>query len=251
MRRLFGLNTRSLVAGVLAGGVKPYYERVISIQPTMLIQYLRLNEVAGTAANDISTQENDGVYASVELANATGPDGVLCAHFDGTGYVNIYSAPFLADFTGQEFTIALWCKAENVSIWSDGVVRRMIGLENADGTNFIRISKTATAGRIGIDYKAGGTAKVVNINSVSTTDWFHLCMTVSKAADEFKVYINGEQTGTTQTGLGTWTGNLVTTQCNIGAYTQVPANPWIGWIAHSAIWKIALTPSEVLALANP
>jgi hypothetical protein len=235
------------------GGARatPYYEKVLAIQPTNLIQYLRLNETSGSAADDLSTEGNNGAYsAAIQLANAAGPDGVLCAHFDGTAYVNVYSAGFNADFVGNELTVAAWIKVENLGIWTDGATRRVIGFENVDGTNYFHLQKTTTNNRLAGDIKMGGVAKAVNINSMTATGWFHIAMTISKMVDEYKLYINGAQSGTTQTGLGSWSGNLVSTQCNIGAYTQVPTFPFIGWLAHSAIWKTALTPAEVLQLAT-
>jgi hypothetical protein len=65
-----------------------------------------------------------------------------------------------------------------------------------------------------------------------------------------RAYINGAQVGTTQTSLGTWSGALDSAQTCIGAANTTPASVHSGWLAHPAIWNVALTPAEVAWLSQ-
>lgn len=243
------LISRPLAGG---GGAAPYYERVLATQTASLIQYLRLNETSGATAVDSSPEANNGTYSGLTLANTPGPDGVNVPLF-GAGYCSVYSAPFNTDWNGNELSISIWGKVSGVGVWADATVRRLIGFEHNGGTSYVHIDKSATANRLTVSYRGVTALKQVNITTTAPVDWFNITLTVSAVSDFMKVYFNGVQSGATQTGSGGWpgTGALVATQCNIGAYTQVPASPWSGWLAHSAIWKIPLSDAEALALANP
>jgi hypothetical protein len=63
-------------------------------------------------------------------------------------------------------------------------------------------------------------------------------------------YLNGAQTGATQTTLGTFVGALGATTTNIAASSTVPANPWAGFVAHVALGNRALTAAEVARLGT-
>lgn len=241
-----------IASGVLGGGAAtPYFKTVLTIQPTNLIQYLRLNETSGTTAYDLSNEGNNGTYtAGMKINNAASPDGDVCPLFDASGYTTPYSAGLNTD-TGnkQELTIAIWMKVAAAGVWTDGT-QRIIANLYTDNNNRMVFEKSATNNRISYYYAAGGTTNQVNLASSAPTGWTHLCITASKAADQVMCYINGAQTGTTLTGLGTWAGNLLAIRTNIGSFDQVPANPFSGWLAHWAVWKAALTPAEVLQLAT-
>lgn len=234
---------------VWSGGLS-YAQKVLTIAPANLIGYWRLNETSGTNADDSSSQNNDGTYTGVDLANAAGPDGVKVPYFDGTNdYCNIYSAAFNSDFNGQSGTMAIWCKVNAAAVWTDAAFRKSFFVGVDVSTNYVNIDKRATNNEMIFEYKAGGVLKSVSL-TISSTAWFHLAVTWNLSGDQMIAYLNGTQTGSTQTGLGTWAGSLDALFCNIGARATTPVQVWHGWLAHAALWNTPLTPAQILSLAT-
>jgi hypothetical protein len=81
-------------------------------------------------------------------------------------------------------------------------------------------------------------------------DWFHVAMTWSLSADEFKVYLNGVQHSTTLSSLTTFVGNLASNESYVGAGDFPRIQFWEGYLAHGALWKIALTADQILSVAT-
>lgn len=238
-----------------AGGTLPYYMKLKNTQPTSLIQYLRAIETAGATAVDSSPEANNGAYSGtgLVLANALGPhaDGNNAPYFDGANSrINLDSVPFRSDFNGQELTISAWVKVSAAGDWTDSAYRSVCILL-VDANNYLQITKNNTNNALRFFYKAGGTSKDVTGAYGGQTTWIHVCMTVSRTAGEMKAYVNGVQVGTTQAIATNWAGALPGTRSNIGCNTGVTNEVWKGWIADVAIWKTALTPTEVGTLANP
>jgi len=85
----------------------------------------------------------------------------------------------------------------------------------------------------------------VIIDSGSPTGWTHIASTYSDTDDEFKAYINGVQVGTTETSLGTFSGNLASTTTVIGAYNTSSSTPWLGKIDDVKVYDYARNPSQI------
>lgn len=238
---------------VPGGGVNTSYgAKVLTIDPTNLIQFFKLNEQSGTTATDFSPEANNGTYnAGVTLNNTPFLTGDGAPLFDGTGDVlDIYSAGLAADFSFTEFSLTAWVKVRSSAVWSDGTDRRVFTIL-VDGNNFIFIRRATAANTLNFIYDAGGTAKQVQIGSQSSVDWMHLALTVSASNNRLKAYINGAQVGSTQTGLGTWSGSMLSSASVIGGNTTgATANIWNGWIAYPTIYKAELSAANVLALAT-
>jgi hypothetical protein len=224
-----------------------YITKVLGYSP---IGYWPMNEAAGGTAFDYSGNGFDGSYTGVTLGQAGIGDGETCPYFDGANdYNNVYSAGFIASFDGTKGTFSIWVKVSDVSVWTDSTTDSAFDFD-ADGVdNIIRIDKSAVNNRLDYFYKAGGILKSVLKTSISDTGWMHLGLTWDKTADEMKAYYNGSQEGSTQSGLGTWAGNPLSTRCIIGAQSTTPALPWNGNLAHPAIWDSALTPAQIADLA--
>jgi hypothetical protein len=85
------------------------------------------------------------------------------------------------------------------------------------------------------------------LTTSSSTGWLYLVLTWDEAADEVKAYLNGEQVGSTLTGLSAWAGALA--QALVGSGVG-GALVWDGCLAHAALWDVALTPDEIAEIAE-
>jgi hypothetical protein len=165
-------------------------------------------------------------------------------NFDGVDdYVDIHSSNLLSAFNGSEGSMSFWVKAADAGFWSDGLLRRQIYFTVNDN-NRVFLTKTA-ANTLVWSYCAGGTCKSVTIPT-TTIDWFHTTITWSKTNDKVIVYFNGFQSGTTQTGLGTFAGNLGT--ASIAAEGTIRAH--IGQIDDVRLYNYPLTPAQIKQVYN-
>lgn len=232
------------------GMVPSYADRVRRLAPAALLGYWPLWEPSGATCHDESGAGRHGSYTNVTPLAAGIGDGRTCHSWPGTtAYASIYSASLNSAFNGQEFSVALWARASGSGVWTDGVARQYVRLL-VDGNNVLFLRKDTTSNQSRFRYNASGTIDDVITTALGgRTDWFHIAATVSKAADQFKAYIDGAQAGSTQTGLGTWAGSLSSTGCLVGAGTT-GAEFWSGTIAHVAIWSGALTADAIKELAR-
>lgn len=231
---------------LFAGG--GYLAKVLGTEASNLIAYWPLNEASGTNADNAEgTAARDGTYNGVTLGQPGIGDGETCPSFDGSNdYVSIYSDSLRDAFNGAAGTVALWAKVSGAGVWSDGQNRRAIKI-TVDGSNNVYIGKTS--GNVMIwAYTAGGTSDAITA-ARSPTGWVHLGITWDAAADQVMAYYTGSQEGATQTGLGTWAGNIVNSGTIIGAENNTPAFPWDGLLAHVAVWTKALSAAQIASLA--
>ena len=232
-----------------AGGanVLAYTNKVIALSP---IAYWPLAEAAGaTVALDASGNGRNGTYTAVTLGQPGIGDGRTAAAFDGaTSFANVYSASLDGAFNNQELTIACWFQVV-AGTWTDATVRCAVHIGNDATNNFNALVKTGTNNQVRARYVAGATTKTALFTTAAPVTWQHMAMTVSKSADEMKMYINGVQQGGTQTALGIWAGALVSTKCTLGAEQTTPSQLWLGNIAHAAVWASALSAAQIATLA--
>jgi hypothetical protein len=222
-----------------------YTNKVIALSP---IAYWPLAESSGSTATDESGNARNGAYTSVTLGATGIGDGRTAAAFTTGSFCNIYGASLAGAFNGQEGSLSMWAQVSAAGIWTDGTNKALIELQ-VDASNVVRIRKTTTNNISQAIYTAGGTNKTVNITNSATT-WFHLALTWSKIADQFKVFLNGAQVGATQTALGTFAGSLVSTAATIGAANTSATIPWSGQIAHVALFTSILSGADITALAT-
>ncbi|MEK9158316.1 MAG: LamG domain-containing protein, partial [Patescibacteria group bacterium] len=125
------------------------------------------------------------------------------ASFNGTSN-DIDLAAVGGDVSTSEGTMEVW-----VNIDPRSATPSTIMTFRNNGSNEIDISWSDGVGNIYIrgQYAAGGTQDFVNTSLVTDDNTTHfLAQTWSKAADQFKFYVDGVQAGTTQTTLGTFSG---------------------------------------------
>ncbi len=247
---------RQMVTGIVTlGGVggRNYFQKVLATESSNLIAYWPLNEKTGSTANDVSGNARHGSYTGVTLGSTGIGDGFDCPFFDGANdYVNVYSVSLRDAFNGAEGTAMIWAKVFNVGVWTDATFRRTVML-NVDNNNRV----TLFHGRINDNslqsvYGAGGTLETRDSAGHAETTWLHFAITWSKSTGvtgEVRHYINAVQEGATDTNLGVWVGNLVSTTTVIGANDTDPTFVWHGYLAHPAIWDTPLTPTQIAQLA--
>lgn len=218
----------------------PYVDKVLGYAP---IAFWRLNEASGSDALDSSTNGYDGLYSGPTLAALTGPDGSNAPSFNGTSdRVLLSSSGVIADLDMTEGTALLWFKPAS-GVWTDGATRYALGIY-ASGTNYLVIGKDSS-NRLAMQYRAGGTTKQYLDGTFTSTDWVCAVMTWSASADEVKFYIDGAQVGSTQTGLGTWSGAV--TSVTLGSY--IASFFWSGGLALGALFDTVLSDTAVANLA--
>ena len=245
-----GIKGIGLERRVVMGYDNPYYRNILNLSP---IAYWPLWESSGAVATDVSGNLRYGVYGTAGAAPTKGQpgigDGQHCPSFDGGDIVDIYSAGFIAAFSGSSGSIALWAKMDAVGTWTDAANHYFIHLY-VDGNNSINIRKSSTNNTIQWLYQAGGISKTRNKASLSTLSWMNLVLTWDHDTDKVQAYYNGVAEGVVLTGLGDWgAGALSINQTVIGAFDRVGSLGHKGWLAHVAIWNRPLIPTEVASIA--
>lgn len=200
--------------------------------------------------DDISVTEVDPLVGiptnGVTLGAASGGHLTNAYTFDGTNdNVNIYSSDLNSAFNPSEGTLVLWAKDANL----DGANKQIIRLQ-ADNNNYISIYRNGNV--LAIIYSANNIQQYVPLSSFSQgSSWFQIGLSWSKSNDQVKIFINGAQYGSAQTGLGTWTGNLGATTSVIGAISSTGTTwPWSGMINDVRLYTRALSSEEIAALYN-
>jgi len=167
--------------------------------------------------------------------------------FDGSNdYVSIYSSDLNSVFNPDEGTLVAWAKVSDVANWSDGTARHIINIRS-DTNNRIQIVKSTASNILQTNYLSGGTNNQVNITT-SSADWLQVAISWNKASDEVKVYFNGAQSGTIQNNLGSWVGNISSTNLTIGSSDTSGSSPWKGLINDVRLYDRALSADEISSL---
>lgn len=227
--------------------IDSYIASIKTILPTNLIAYYPLTEIGGTVAADHSGNARDGTYSSdvsawPVIGNINGRTAPI---FDGVShYINIAAA--MAALNGSEGTISFWYKIPGVQTWTDAITRQIFEFA-VDSNNRLYAYKSAESNVLRTYYHAGGAVKGVAWSSATSTAYNNVIMTWSKAADEYKMYINNAQKEATRTGLGTWGTGTPTGY--IGANTN-PGAYGYGAICHFAIWDTVISSSDRAAINN-
>jgi len=207
---------------------------------------------------DRSRQQNHGVYSGTGVTlNQPGHRNTSSALFDGSaGYANVYSAGLAADFNTEELTAAILVRMLSSTPWTDGNAHYFLRL-GVDANNFISLWKSTSNNTLASDYRAGATVKQITVAAQADLDWFLLVMTVSKAADQYKLWkrspldgARGMQIGSTLTGLGTWSGALAASLCVLGASITTPSNVHSGWLLGGALWTKAIPEIDLQAAGD-
>lgn len=224
-------------------------QRILRTQNPNLIQYIKHSEPIGAiVANDFSKQVNDGIYSGVILGQSGIGDGLTAGAYDGSGVTDLYSSALNDDFNGQEGTVLIYGRIATAQ-WEDGT-RRDLFMLRADGSNLVLARKDIANNSLSVVYGGGGVFDVIANTGIVSEKYFCFATAWSLSADELKFYYMDEdnafaQIGATATGLGTFVGNLASTTALLGASDTGATNPYIGDLAHFALWNIALTEKDI------
>ena len=152
-------------------------------------------------------------------------------------------------FLGDELTLMAWAQVPTAGVWGDAAARHIVSVA-VDANNLVDIGRTTANGTIGFNYKAGGTAEAQATGSLANLDFACYIITASKSGDSVDYYIAGAASGSADTGLGTWVGDLSATGVMIGATNTTPDNPFSGTIGPVALWNKALSATQMRLLST-
>lgn len=224
-----------------------YESKVLSYGP---IGYWPLWEAAGSQAMDLSGKGRHGTHAGVTLGQHK--QQFTCPFYDGANdYMDAYCESFRDAFDGAEGSVIVWGKVYDAGVWTDGAGHALMELR-VDAQNRIRILKAIANNRLNVSYESGNIVEQRQLDGVTSTDWMCVGMSWSKStgvSGEVRFFVDGVQEGATEVGLGVWAGNLAVTTTVIGAGSTVPVLVWHGWLAHCAVWDVAVSPREMVELA--
>lgn len=209
--------------------------------------YVEFDDVSVTEISPLSgsTPTDDSTNRPTLGADSSSGHLSNAYTFDGSNdYVDIYSSDLNSVFNPDEGTLVAWAKVSDSSVWSDGAADWIVNMR-VDSNNIVQFFENN--GNLYTYYYAGGTQKSIS-HATTTTEWFQVVLTWNASSDEAKFYFNGSQQGSTQTGLGTWIGNLSSTQSVIGALNNSGNSSWSGDINDVRLYNHALSPDEIASL---
>jgi hypothetical protein len=235
----------------------PYRERLLADHAAGLLVYWPLDEASGTTAADASGNNRNGSYvgAGVTLGVTGIGDGRTAMRCAGT--TNVMTGNASANGLNTAFgaaaptagTIQAWVRITSSGVWTDAAARYALEIIGT-AQNRISLLKSTTSNTITLAHRGSNVLKQINA-TLSDLLWHHLALTWDTAADQLKAYVDGVQSGSTVTGLGTWTGNALV---HAGAQNATgTSGPWSGDLAHPAIWSVAKDATAIadLATVNP
>lgn len=243
-----------------------FARKIFSVAPGNIIAYWPINENSGTTFYDRSGNGRNGtIVGSPSLVSqgvARNKTGIFLGG-DGSGdWLNAYSTSFRGAWNGNEFTIDFWVRVDVVGgedPWTCAHEHNFFRFDVGDGQNLVdcRISREGVAA----DYllfanrKGGNVAKKNTVSDIRTVLGsaniylpFHFAMVCSDSGDYQRFYLMGEKQGSDLTGIGTWSGNIHTNRCLIGA--ALSNQEFHGAIAHFTVRDTPLTDAQVWTLAR-
>lgn len=211
-----------------------------------LIAYWPMDETSGAIVYDRSGNARNAAYfSSITVNNTTSPNNKPAPLFSA-GDVNAYSASLNAAFSGQSFSLGGFAKMSSAGVWTDAT-NRYLTIFNVDASNSCYVRRQATNNQLAFIYQAGGTSKSGSWY-MGKTGFFHWLISVNKAGDSAKLYIDGAPV-VSLTGLGTWAGNLNSAFTRIGSFSGA-ANFHSGWMSDVYVASRSVTLAEARILAT-
>ncbi len=227
-----------------------YTKKVLGYGP---IAYWPLYETSGVTAECLVNSAQDGTYARDVSVMGTGDgigDGGTAPVFDGTNdFVNVLTAAGQAalNTATTEGSAAIWFRVGS-GAWTDGTFRAKCAFVDDNSNRYTLYKSNANNTLYSLHY-AGGTGETHSEAGQSSLDWMHFLLTWSESADEVKYYLDGNLLATDTT-IGNWSGDGTWTNMLIGATSLAPASPWLGGLAHCAIFPSALGQTAATNLAT-
>lgn len=162
-----------------------------------------------------------------------------------TGSSSLYLTASSSPVSDEPLTMSIWVYPTDLtSDWSGYFV-----LANSARTQYYQI-RTLSYFDYRPMFQAGGASSSgysLHGTLMSTNAWQHLAG-VATSASERVVYRNGVTATPNYTNIGTATPTL--TDVGAGLLSGSRTRYARGWLAHAAVWNVALTSTEVLALSR-
>lgn len=239
MRGIQTVGKQSERGVMMAGQKKAYYKRIRQLFGSSLIGYWPLTEGSGTVARDMSSNARNGAFGgNYALTNANSKTGKRYPSFTA-GYVNINNTDLHTLIDNSEYTIGIWVNSAN---WANAATEYIFSMVK-DGSNGTTISKRAA----GIDFvrQASGVNKTGFCPTLDYIAPVLLMISVSKAGDFVRAYLNGLQLYADATGLAATNGaSWSSTYSVIGALNTSAASPFIGSCGDVFIINRPVTSAE-------
>jgi hypothetical protein len=235
--------------------ISTYTSKLESIEPTSLLAHYIMNETGGSTCEDNLTNY-DGAYVGSPSFGHTGiGDGETCIYVDATAeYANLLSSGLYAAMDMDEFTIAGWVQGQLTNWWGSVNARDIFHLTAASPFRQVNMMKHATVDWFQFEIVHNDVDSYEWERSAPSpvpgdTDWFHVAITVSLAADAMKYYIDGSQFGATDPVSDSWYttgGPTGVTNFRIGAFSNISE----AYLAHWAFWNTPLSAADIADLAT-
>lgn len=229
------------------GGGQDYYKKVLGTASSNLIAYWPLWEQSGATAYELRSGLNGTYVGTPDYMQPGIGDGKDCVYLS-SDRVNLYSAGLNSAFSGAEGTVAFWLK--RTANWNAVGGLYMLRIE-VNSSNAIRLTN-GTSYDLSLDCRQGGVVGISDSNApANSTNWIHLAVTWSAAADRIAMYCNGVQAGDALTSLGTWAGDLDSDLVVLASYAaSVNYKHFVAYYAHCAIWNTPLAAGLIADLAR-
>lgn len=163
--------------------------------------------------------------------------------FDSASSESLYNNS--APVTGYPFTLSAWIYPANITTFE---VILFIGDKDVDTDLWLLVAEGSTSpDPITFRSRAGGSnADASTTTGYSVNTWHHACAVATSATDR-AAFIDGGSKGTNTTSNSPSGADRVA----IGANERLTAGAYFnGRIAEAAIWSVALTDAEVVALSK-
>ena len=178
----------------------------------------KLDEVSGSTAPDTSGLENPATLYGGATWTSDGYDGTAAVALDGTsGYL---ATPDPVVLTERSFTVSAWVRLDQLRA-TDEVVLQSAGT----GASAFKLMHEATTHKwyfgttshngVGYTWHVARSAQTVRVGA-----WTHLVAVYDSAAQQLRLYVNGELAGST----GNASGQSSTSGLRIGAHGTAPGN---------------------------
>jgi hypothetical protein len=203
----------------------------------------KINSLALSSVAKVNSLAKSSMAKINSLVNVTWSN-TYSIDFDGTNDYMTADGIF-NDIDVDAGTVSAWIKLDSTS--ANDVIFKF----DVDTNNQATIAYINSTAKMRFQYKAGGTTKKID-HSVSIENdgnWHHVVITWDTSADELKGYIDGSAVGSTQTGLGTWSGSI--NAFAIGKNSIANNSYWTGHIDQFAIFTSVVSASTLYNSGTP
>jgi hypothetical protein len=219
----------------------------VSLQDCILLMHM--DEPSWMAPGDVKDSSGQGNHGTAQQTATTSPDGGKfggAGYFDGNGYVVVPNAPSLQPTTALTYTAWVYPTMLMPNTWPyPGVIAKRISYtQSVAFTMFIWNYNAMFADIPGGRYNTEA--------GLANDQWYHLAIVYDGNAGKATLYINGEPDPpfTADPTFEPNDADLTIAYLPQGAPPLDPNGFFIGKIDEVAIWRRALSESEIRALAH-